>query len=82
MSKCRDLIHAQSFILYIYISYKRINNIGDKLLWLYMFLTIDQSPNLFASLFLFYFLKEILIIILIYLSCMIIIWYIGCKIYH
>ena len=48
MSKCRDLIHAQSFILYIYISYKRINNIGDKLLWLYMFLTIDQSPNLFA----------------------------------
>jgi len=55
MSICRDLIHAQSFILYIYISYKRINNIGDKLLWLYMFLTIDQSPNLFASLFLFYF---------------------------
>jgi len=58
MSKCRDLIHAQSFILYIYISYKRINNIGDKLLWLYMFLTIDQSPNLFASLFLFYVFKR------------------------
>ena len=57
MSICRDLIHAQSFILYIYINYKKINNIVDKLLWLYMFLTIDQSPNLFASLFLFYFFK-------------------------